>query len=41
MISDESAIIGGILVGLNALDISIDLKTDAFNLDLPVNFQKK
>lgn len=38
LVSDESSIISGLLVGLNALDISIDLKSDANNLDQPVIF---
>lgn len=36
MVSDESNIISGLLVGLNALDISIDLRSEVNNLDLPV-----
>lgn len=39
LVSEESNIIAGLLVGLNALDISIDLKSDAVNLDFPVNLQ--
>ena len=36
MCSDESSIISGLLVGLNAFDISIDLKTELAELDAPM-----
>jgi len=36
LVSDESNIISGLLVGLNSLDISIDLRSEVNNLDLPV-----
>lgn len=34
--SDEAAMISGILVGLNALDIAVDLRSELGNLDLPL-----
>ena len=37
MVSDESNIVSGLLVGLNALDVSIDLRSEVNNLDLPVS----